>query len=96
MALPAVIGGVLVTLARTWLASIIGRVLLTMGIGLFAYTYAVPSLVQFVGAQFTALPAFVRFSVGASGIDVVCTAVLSALAVKATARVFFAKVGGGG
>lgn len=95
MALPAVIGGVLVTLARIWLASIIGRVLLTIGIGLFAYTYAVPSLTQFVGAQFSALPAFVRHSVGASGIDVVCTAVLSALAVKATARVFFGKVGGG-
>lgn len=94
MALPAVVGGVIITLLRVWLASLIGRVLATLGIGLFAYTYAVPALNQWVGQQFTALPDFVRQSIGASGVDVVCTAVLSALAVKATARVFFARTGG--
>jgi hypothetical protein len=90
-ALLAALGPLLITLLRVWMVSIIGRVLLTIGVGLFAYNVGVPELMGWVGAQFIALPPFVRESVAASGIDKFATMVLSALAVATVAKVFFGK-----
>lgn len=93
-ALLAALPALLVSLLRVWLVSLVGRVLLTVGVGVFAYNVAVPELMSWVGAQFNALPEFVRLSAGRMGLDVFASMILSALAVKATARVFFGKSSG--
>lgn len=93
-AIIAALGAVLIQLLRIWMVSIIGRVLLTIGVGIYAYKVGVPDLVDYVGARFMALPPFVRQSAGAMGIDKFVTLVLSALAVKITQRVFFGKASG--
>lgn len=89
--LGSVISTVILTLARLYLVKIIGRVLLTVGVGLFAYTYAVPQLMTWISGKFNALPDFVRASVGACGIDVLITMVISAMAVKASTGFFFGR-----
>lgn len=83
------IGYVLVQVARLYAVAVIGRILATIGIGLFTYKVGGPALMSWVGDQFQALPAFVRDSVAASGIDIFATMVLSALIVKKTSSVFF-------
>jgi hypothetical protein len=90
-ALLAALPALLVVLLRAWLVSLIGRVLLTVGVGLFAYNVGVPELLSWIGGKFTALPDFIRASAGRMGIDVFVTMILSAMAVRATAKVFFGK-----
>lgn len=89
--LAAALTPVLLTLARMWLVSIVGRFLLTLGIGLFAYNYAIPEINDFIASKFHSLPDFVRQSVGAAGLDVFVTMVVSAMAVRATASFFFGR-----
>lgn len=93
-ALVAAIGAVLIQLLRVWALSILGRVLATIGLGIFAYTVAVPSLMDYVSEKFQGLPPFLKESAGAAGIDVFFTIIISAYAVKAVSRVFIGKSGG--
>lgn len=86
-ALVAAIPALLIALLRIWMVSIIGRVFLTLGVGLFVYNVAAPELLGWVAGKFHALPEFVRLSAGAMGLDVFFTMIFSALAVKMTARV---------
>jgi len=90
-ALLAALPALLVVLLRAWLVSLIGRVLLTVGVGLFVYNVAAPQVTDWVSQQFHALPDFVRMSAGRIGLDIFASMILSALAVKATANVFFGK-----
>jgi hypothetical protein len=87
----AAIGGVIITLLRIYAVSLIGRILLTMGIGLFAYKVGVPELLDYIASKFVSLSDFQRASLARSGIDVFLTMILSAMAVKKTASVFFGR-----
>ena len=93
--LAGAIATALISVIRVWAVSIIGRILGTIGIGIFSYKFAVPAINEWIGGQFHALPEFVRESVGACGIDSMVTMVVSALAVKRAARFFFGLTGGG-
>lgn len=85
------ISSVILTLVRIYAVQMIGKILLTVGVGLFAYNYAVPEINNWIASKFHALPDFVRASAGAAGLDVFVTMVVSAMSVKAVARLFFGK-----
>ena len=85
------IGGAIMWALRIYAVSVIGRVFFTLGVGLFAYNYAVPEINSFIGSKFSALPDFVRQSVGAAGLDKLVTMIVSAYAVRTTARIMFGK-----
>lgn len=91
--LAASIGQAVVWCLRMYAVSLIVRVLATLGIGLFAYKFAVPEINSFIASKFNALPSFIRASVGASGIDVLVTMVVSAHAVRKTAKILFGRLG---
>lgn len=104
MVAPVIVGGGLaaaIGAAATWAlriyaVSILGKILMTIGVGLFLYNFAVPEINSFIGAKFTALPEFLRHSVAASGIDKMITMIVSAYGVRAASRVFFGKRAEGG
>ncbi len=85
------ISSVILTLVRIYAVQMIGKILLTVGVGLFAYNYAVPELNGWIASKFNALPDFVRASVGACGLDVFVTMVVSAMSVRAVSSFFFGR-----
>lgn len=94
MAFPAAaaIGGAVVTALfeaiRRWGPEVIVRVLAAFGVGLFTYNVAVPSMLDFIKSYVSGLPPWVFAHFGALGIDVAITMILSALAARASAKVF--------
>lgn len=94
--MPLIIGALVSALfgaARTYLPGIVGRVLLTLGIGLAAHKLAVPALMGMVQTRVSGLPSVLLAYFGAFGLDVAITIILSALAARAAQKVLLTKLG---
>ncbi len=95
--MPLLIGALvtaLINALRAWLPGIVGRILLTFGIGFATQTLAMPALIGFVQSRMAGMPSVLLAYAGALGIDVAVTMVLSAIAAGRLQRVALSKVTG--
>jgi uncharacterized membrane protein required for colicin V production len=79
---------------RGLLAGIVGRVMVTLGIGLASYTAILPHVVEFVQNYVYSLDASTQALLGALHFDVFLTMIFSALATKMGTKVKPIRVGG--
>jgi len=84
--------------ARTHLALLLARVLLTFGIGIGTYNVLLPDIVTYIQSFLDALPPNVIAYLGALKFDVCLTIVFSAYAAKLGTKIkpFHLGTGGGG
>ena len=90
--LASAIGRAVIIAVRIYAVSIIAKIFATIGVGIFVYTYAMPEINAFIASQFSSLPAFVRASVGAAGLDKMITMIVSAAAVRRTGEFAFKRL----
>lgn len=94
--MPLIIGALISALIgalRQYLPGIVGRLLLTIGIGFVTHTLAMPALLGMIQAKVSSLPPILFAYYGATGLDVCVTMWLSAIAAKATQRILLQKLG---
>ena len=89
-AIIAAIVGWLISALRQYLPGIVGRILLSLGIGFATKTLVLPSLLGIIQAQVSGLPATAVAYFQAFGLDVCVTIILSA-AVAVQAQSFIIK-----
>lgn len=89
-AVVAAIVGWLISALREYLPGIVGRILLTLGIGFATKTLVLPSLLGMIQARVAGLPALALAYFNAFGLDVCITIILSA-AVAVQAQSFMIK-----
>ncbi|QIK81672.1 DUF2523 domain-containing protein [Lysobacter sp. HDW10] len=93
--MPAILfaaGALLLDLAKRYLPTLVGRLMLAMGIGLATNNLVLPQLKALVQAQVGGLPGIIVAYFGALGLDKAFTIILSALAANAAAKVFLKKL----
>ncbi len=96
--MPAIIGALvaaLITGLRTYLPGIVGRILLTLGIGFTAYKIALPPLIAMASEYIDRLPIVARVYFGALGLDIALVMILSALVAVRAQRMVMTKLGAG-
>jgi hypothetical protein len=96
--MPQIIGALvamLVGAAREYLPGMIGRVLLAFGIGAFTHEVAMPALKSFIQSKLAGLGAVGVAYWDATGIGIMVTMILSAIAAAKAQKVLLAKLEGG-
>ena len=78
----------LIPMLRTWLPSLVGRVLLAFGVGLAAHYVALPPLLALILSYMDGLPDFWVQMFGALWVDVVITMVLSCAIAQRVSKAF--------
>ena len=86
--------GWLISALRQYLPGIVGRILLTLGIGLATHTLVMPGFRAIFESYVAQLPPVLYAYFGALGLDVVATIIFSALAARQTQKVLLKRVGG--
>lgn len=82
----------LVSAAREYLPGIVGRVLLAFGIGVFTNSVALPALKSFVASKLPALGSVGVAYWDATGIGIMVTMILSAIAAVKAQKVILSKL----
>lgn len=84
--MPLIIGALVAALigaARLYLGGIVGRALLTLGIGFVTHKFVLPAITGLIAEYIGRLPAFAVAYIGALGLDVAFVMIVSAwIAVK--------------
>jgi len=75
-------------------AGLVGRIMLTLGIGLATYTAVLPELVSFLQTYLNSMSPSMVELLGALKVDVALTMLFSALGVKLGTRVQAIRIGG--
>ena len=88
------LGSLLVGLAREYLPGIVGRVLLTFGIGLVVHQVGFPAIKAFIQGKLGGVPSVIAAYFEAFGIGMFSTMVISALIAVRAQRVLLAKLQG--
>lgn len=94
--MPMIIGALvtlLINALRQWLPGILGRVLLAFGIGLFTHEVALPALKSFIQSKLPALGSVGVAYWDATGIGIMVTMILSAIAAAKAQKVILSKLG---
>lgn len=94
--MPLILGALvslLMNAARMYLPGIVGRILLTLGIGFVTHQVAMPAILSVIQAKVSALPPFLFAYFGAFGLDVAVTIWVSAFAAKAAQKVLLSRLG---
>lgn len=95
--MPQIIGALvafLIGALREYLPGIIGRILLAFGIGVFTHTVAMPALKAFVQSKISGLgPVGVAYW-DATGLGIMVTMILSAIAASKAQKVVLSKLSG--
>ena len=82
----------LVGAAREYLPGIVGRVLLAFGIGVFTHQVALPALKSFIASKLPALGSVGVAYWDATGIGIMVTMILSAIAAVKAQKVILSKL----
>lgn len=95
--MPMIIGALvtmLIQAARQYLPGIVGRVLVAFGIGLTVHEVALPALKSFVAGKVSALGPIMSVYFEATGLGIMVTMILSAIAASIAQRAFLSKLTG--
>ena len=79
---------------RALLAPLVGRVMVTLGVGFMSYTMLLPELVSFVQQFLDGMSSEMVALLGALHVDKALTLIFSAMGVKMGARVSAIRLGG--
>lgn len=96
--MPQIIGALVAMLIgalREYLPGIIGRILLAFGIGAFTHSVALPALKSFIQSKLPALGSVGVAYWDATGLGIMVTMILSAIAAAKAQSVILAKLEGG-
>lgn len=94
--MPAIISALvasLLTAARTYLPGIVGRILLTLGIGFATHQVALPAVRSVFQSYWGQLGEVIRAYGGAVGLDVAASIIIGALVAKAAQKFTLTKLG---
>lgn len=95
--MPLILGALvslLMSALRQYLPGIVGRVLLAFGIGLFTHKMALPALKAFIQSKLPGLGAVGVAYWDATGIGIMVTMILSAIAASRAQKVVMSKLSG--
>lgn len=95
--MPQIIGALvafLIGALREYLPGIIGRILLAFGIGAFTHTIAMPALKSFVQSKIAGLGSIGVAYWDATGLGIMVTMILSAIAAAKAQKIVLSKLSG--